>query len=205
MDVKIETNSMRFLDFVESGKQRLDCACAVGLGFGPLVFTLWACLGVLCFLNVFVAVFWGPPGTQKSAVGKVRGKFGGRGGTQLIDYKNNAFVYVYLRPSMGASTCSLVGRPSTRGRIYVAFGEHPAAGGLGLKVVGWVVSVLCVVCVFVCGSVFVCVFVCVRVCLCVCLCFLGCACLVVLVGGTRECLCGTLQGLVVSLWHFGWP
>ena len=27
-------------------------------------------------------------------------------------------------------TCSLVGRPSTRGRIYVACGEHPAAGGL---------------------------------------------------------------------------
>ena len=35
-------------------------------------------------------------------------------------------------------------------RIYVAFGEHPAAGGLCLKVVGLVVSVLCVVCVCVC-------------------------------------------------------
>ena len=59
-----------------------------------------------------------------------RGKSGARGGTQLIDYKNKAFVYLFLRPSMGASTCSLVGRPSTRGRIYVALGEHPAAGGL---------------------------------------------------------------------------
>ena len=30
------------------------------------------------------------------------------------------------------------------------------------------------------------------------------SCLVVLVG-TCGCLCGTLRGLVVSLWHFGWP
>ena len=30
------------------------------------------------------------------------------------------------------------------------------------------------------------------------------SCLVVLVG-TCGCLCGTLQGLVVSLWDFGWP
>ena len=30
------------------------------------------------------------------------------------------------------------------------------------------------------------------------------SCLVVLVG-TYGCLCGTLRGLVVSLWHFGWP
>ena len=48
-------------------------------------------------------------------------------------------------------------------------------------------------------------FVCVRVCLCMCLCFIGCLCLVVPVVGTCGCLCGTLQGLVVSLWHFGWP
>ena len=59
------------------------------------------------------------------------------------------------------STGSLVGRPSTRSRIYVAFGEHPAAGGLGLKFVGWVVSVLCVVCVCVC--VWLCICVCVFV------------------------------------------
>ena len=45
-------------------------------------------------------------------------------------------------------------------RIYVAFGEHPAAGGWGLEFVGRVVSVLCVV--------FVCLCVCVFVCLCVC-------------------------------------
>ena len=30
------------------------------------------------------------------------------------------------------------------------------------------------------------------------------SCLVVLVG-TYRCLCGNLRGLVVSLWHFGWP
>ena len=64
--------------------------------------------------------------------------------------------------------------------------------------VGCVCFVYCV-CVFVCGSVFVCV----RVCLCVCLCLIGCLCLVVLVVGTCRCLCGTLHGLVVSLWPFG--
>ena len=46
-------------------------------------------------------------------------------------------------------------------------------------------------------------------CLCVCLCFIGCvfgcSCLVVLVVGSCGCLCGTWHGLVVSLWHFGWP
>ena len=46
-----------------------------------------------------------------------------------------------------------------------------------------------------------------AVCLCFC-CTLGLypmrSCLVVLVG-TYGCLCGTLRGLVVSLWHFGWP
>ena len=71
-------------------------------------------------------------------------------------------------------------------RIYVAFGEHPAAGGLCLKVVGWVVSVLCVVCVCVCLCVVVClcVFVCVCVCLCVFVCVRVCACVSV-----RVCLC----------------
>ena len=59
---------------------------------------------------------------------------GGRGGTQLIDFKNKALVYLYLRTSMGTSTLNLQAAwwvvPSTRGRIYVAFGEHPAAGGM---------------------------------------------------------------------------
>ena len=63
--------------------------------------------------------------------------------------------------------------PRARGRIYVACGEHPAAGGLYVS-----------------------------------FCALGLypmrSCLVVLVG-TYGCLCGTLRGLVVSLWHFGWP
>ena len=67
-----------------------------------------------------------------------------------------------------------------------------------MKFVGWVVSVLCVLCV-----VCVCVWLC--VCVCSCECVIGCLCLVVLVVGTCGCLCGTLQGLVVSLWHFGWP
>ena len=82
-----------------------------------------------------------------------------------------------------------------------------------MKFVGWVVSVLCVVCVCLC------VFVCVRVCLCVCLCFLGCVigclCLVVLVVGTCGifvalcrtlwCLFGTSGGLGDPLWHLGLP
>ena len=40
MDAKIETFSLRFGVFVESGKQCLDCTCAVGIGVGPLVFIL---------------------------------------------------------------------------------------------------------------------------------------------------------------------
>ena len=60
--------------------------------------------------------------------------------------------------------------PRARGRIYVAFGEHPAAGGWGSEFVGRVVSVLCVVCVCVCLCVYLCVvvFVCVFMCVCVC-------------------------------------
>ena len=53
-------------------------------------------------------------------------------------------------------------------RIYVAFGEHPAAGGWGLKFVGGVVSVSCVVYVYVC--VCVCVWLCLCVFMCVCVC-----------------------------------
>ena len=51
-----------------------------------------------------------------------------------IVYKNKDLATcssnLCFRSATGVSTCSLVGRPSTRGRIYVAFGEHPAAGGL---------------------------------------------------------------------------
>ena len=46
-----------------------------------------------------------------------------------------------------------------------------------------------------------------AVCMCFCCTpglYLMRSCLVVLVG-TYGCLCGTLWGLVVSLWHFGWP
>ena len=88
MNAKINTFSMIFLVFVESGKQRLDCACAVGLGFGPLVFTLWASIGALCFFNVFLTCFGVTPGPNKVQSAKV----GGRGGTQLIEYKNKALV-----------------------------------------------------------------------------------------------------------------
>ena len=94
---------------MESGKQRLDCACAVGLGFGPLVFTLWASLGVLGFFNVFSISFGEPLGPHFPKSEKV----GGRACTQLFEYKNKAFVYLFLRPSKGTSTGSLVARPSS--------------------------------------------------------------------------------------------
>ena len=73
---------------MESGKQRLDCACAVGLGFGPLVFTLWASLGALGIFNVFFTSFWVILGPHFSSMEKV----GGGGGTQLFEYKNKALV-----------------------------------------------------------------------------------------------------------------
>ena len=158
----------------------MDCACAVGLGFGPLVFTPWASLGALGIFNVFLTSFGVPLGPHSPR----SEKFGVRGGTQLIDYKNNTLVYLYLDSLLplryGAFYVQPGGLvPRARGQIYVAFGEHPAAGGWGLKFVWWVVSVLCVVCcvlcvvccvlcVVCCVCVFVFVFVCVRVCLCVC-------------------------------------
>ena len=57
--------SMIFWVFVKSGNQRLDCTCAVRLGFGPLVSTLWASIGALCFFNVFLTCFGVIPGSQK--------------------------------------------------------------------------------------------------------------------------------------------
>ena len=112
---------------MESGKQRLDCSCAVGLGIrAPCFHSLgfpWCPWIFQCFFDVF----WSPFGTPFHG-------FGVRGGTQLIEYKNKALAtctsILCFRSATGPSTCSLVGRPSTRGRIYVAFGEHPAAGGL---------------------------------------------------------------------------
>ena len=77
---------------MESGKQRLDCACAVGLGFRPLVFNLGASIGALCFFNCFLTSFGPSPGPRKAQNLRV----GGRGGTQLIDFKNKALVYLYL-------------------------------------------------------------------------------------------------------------
>ena len=47
-----EGNFNDILGFVESGKHRLDHACAVGLGFGPLGFTRWAYICAICFFNV---------------------------------------------------------------------------------------------------------------------------------------------------------
>ena len=82
--------------------------------------------------SVLFDVFGGTPGDLKS-----RGHFGfgGRGGTQLIEYKNKALVYLYLDSLLplryGAFYMQPGGLvPRARGRIYVAFGEHPAAGGL---------------------------------------------------------------------------
>ena len=91
----METNSMIFSVFVESGKQRLDCACAVGLGFGPLVFTLWASLGALGIFNVFLTSFDVPLGPYFSSSEKV----GGRAGTQLIDTRRELLLLVPRSPA----------------------------------------------------------------------------------------------------------
>ena len=58
-------------------------------------------------------MFWGP---RKALPARV----GGRGGTPLFDFKNNTLVYLYLLPSLGASTGSLVGSSL-----------EPAAGFMG--------------------------------------------------------------------------
>ena len=50
--------SVIFYAFVESGKQHLDCAGAVGMGSGPLVFTCGAYTCAICF-STFVCCRWG--------------------------------------------------------------------------------------------------------------------------------------------------
>ena len=96
-------------------KVRAPCFHFLGLPWCPWIFQ--------CFFDVF----WGAPGA--SFLGVCGGAC-----TQLIDYKNKALATCTsipcFRSATGLSTCSLMGRPSTRGRIYVAFGEHPAAGGV---------------------------------------------------------------------------
>ena len=100
---------MVFCVFVASAEQRLDCACAVGLGFGPLVFILWASIGALCFFNIFCMSFGVPLGPHFLMSAGV----GVRGGTQLIAFKNKALVTCTSNPcfrsATGPSTCSLVG------------------------------------------------------------------------------------------------
>ena len=69
-------------------------------------------------------MFWGPKKVRSARVGD-------RGGTPLFDFKNNTLVYLYLLPSLGDFYVPPGGLvPRARGRIYVACGEHPAAGGL---------------------------------------------------------------------------
>ena len=136
---------------MESGKQRLDCACAVGLGFGPFVFTLWASLGALVIFNVFLKSFDVPLGPHFRSSEKSGGRSATEAAPLIFDFKNKALVYLYLECLLPLRYGGFYVQPGglvprARGRIYVAFGEHPAAGGWGLKYVGWVVSVLCVVC-----------------------------------------------------------
>ena len=119
MDARMETFPMIFLVFVESGSQRLDCACAVGLGFGPLVFTLWASIAVLVF-SMFFNMFWGHPGTQKSCKIAGSARVGDRGATPLFDFKNTLLFTCTSCPRWGTSTGSLVGSSL-----------EPAAGFIG--------------------------------------------------------------------------
>ena len=102
--------------------------------------------------------FWGTPGDLKSRVHSRSAGVGGRGGTQLIEYKNKALAtctsILCFRSATGASTCSLVGSSlePAAGSTSPSASTRPRA---------------------------------------VCICLFG--------------LCGTLQGLVESRWHFGWP
>ena len=62
---------MIFYVFVESGKQHLDCACVVGLGFEPLVFTRWAYICAVCFFDVCCRASSSPKGLCGSALGSL--------------------------------------------------------------------------------------------------------------------------------------
>ena len=125
----MEANSMIFSVFAESGKQCLDCACVVGLGFGPLVFSLWASLGALVFFNVFLTSFGVPLGPFFRSLEKSCGG----GGTQLVDYKNKALEYLYLDSLLplryGAFYMQPGGLvPRARGRIYRLLPLPPTSG-----------------------------------------------------------------------------
>ena len=120
-------------------------------------------------------------------------RVGGGGGTPLIQPKG--YNPTTFSIPLGTLPTALKGRPSTRGRIYVACGEHPAAGSLGLNfeacvcmcvcLYGLCVRVLVVLCVFV----FVCVFVCVWVFVCLCVCVFACLCVCVFVCVVCLCIC----------------
>ena len=84
---------------MESGKQRLDCACAVGLGFGPLVFTLWASLRALRISNVFLTSFEVPLGPQFRSPEKS----GGRSASEAVPSS--------LEPAAGFTGYRLCRRP----------------------------------------------------------------------------------------------
>ena len=70
------------------------------------------------------------PGPKKANADKV----GGRACTPLLDFKNKSLVYLYLDSLLPLRYGGFYRQPGglvprARGRIYVAFGEHPAAGG----------------------------------------------------------------------------
>ena len=69
------------------------------------------------------------PGPKKALTARV----GGRAGTQLIEVRNKTLITCDLESLLllryGAFYVQPGGLvPRARGRIYVAFGEHPAAG-----------------------------------------------------------------------------
>ena len=88
--------------------------------------------GCPLFFQCFFDVFWGAPGS--SFLG-----FGVRGGTQLIEVRNKTLTTCDLVPLLPLRYGGFYVQPGglvprARGRIYVAFGEHPAAGGFLLEV-----------------------------------------------------------------------
>ena len=137
--------SLKFRVFPESDKQRLDCAGASGLGFRALIFCFFASTFAPPFCHRFCMLFgstWEPRFTTPAA----------EAGTPcycLIRLIQKVHYTTVLAPLRRFSLQPKGFFRRTRGRIYVAFGEHPAAG-VCVCVCSSKVVVLLLWCLFVC-------------------------------------------------------